>query len=326
MKISVVVPVYNVEEYIDKCLNSLVNQTLKDIEIIVVNDGSKDNSQKIIDDYVKKYPKKVKSFIKENGGQGSARNLGIDKSSGEYISFVDSDDWLELDALEKMYNLAQKDKADVVVCGNKVVSIDGKVLKNEPSIIYNDTTLDILYGKMAVWNKIYKREVILKNNIKFRSKVWYEDIDFTVKILFDNINISFIDEPLYNYLLRPGSTMNNSNIKRNLEIIDAFDEMIKYFKQNNIYIENYDKLEFLCLYHILITSITRVINTDVNMKDKKNIIKKLEKYVDSNFKNFKQNKYIKYLDKNKKLIYKLILLRQYSIVKFIFNIKEKITG
>ena len=98
IKVSVIVPVYNVEKYIDKCLDSLVNQTLKDIEIIVVNDGSPDNSQKIIDKYVKKYPNKVKSFIKENGGQGSARNLGMEYAKGEYISFVDSDDWIDFDA------------------------------------------------------------------------------------------------------------------------------------------------------------------------------------------------------------------------------------
>ena len=108
IKVSVIVPVYNVEKFIDKCLNSLVKQSLKEIEIIVVNDGSPDNSQKIIDKYVKKYPEKVQSFIKENGGQGSARNIGIVKAKGEYISFVDSDDWLDLDALEKMYSLAKK--------------------------------------------------------------------------------------------------------------------------------------------------------------------------------------------------------------------------
>ena len=103
-KVSVIVPVYGVEKYISKCLNSLVNQTLNDIEIIVVNDGTKDNSQKIIDEYVKKYPDKVKSFIKENGGQGSARNYGLKQATGEYIGYVDSDDYVELDMYEKLYS------------------------------------------------------------------------------------------------------------------------------------------------------------------------------------------------------------------------------
>ena len=104
IKVSVIVPVYNVEKFIDKCLNSLVKQSLKEIEIIVVNDGTKDNSQKIIDKYVKKYPDKIKSYIKENGGQGSARNYGLKKATGEYIGYVDSDDFVEKDMYKKLYN------------------------------------------------------------------------------------------------------------------------------------------------------------------------------------------------------------------------------
>ena len=322
IKVSVIIPVYNVEEYIDKCLKSLVNQTLKEIEIIVVNDGSPDNSQKIIDKYVKKYPNKVKSFIKENGGQGSARNYGLLQANGEYIAYVDSDDWVETNMLEEMYNKAISNNSDIVVCGNNVVSMNGEIIKVEPAVIYNDTNLDILFGKMAVWNKIYKKELLLKNKIEFRQKVWYEDIDFSVKILFDSLNVSFVDKPFYNYLLRPGSTMNNSNIKRNLELNLAFDEMINYFKNNNTYEKNYEKLEFLCLYHMYISGITRVINCKVPMKDKKIIIYKYIDYVKNNFKTFKNSKYIKYMDRNKKIIYNLINLKLYRVVELIFKIKN----
>ena len=322
VKVSVIIPVYNVEEYIDKCLKSLVNQTLKEIEIIVVNDGSPDNSQKIIDKYVKKYPDKVKSFIKENGGQGSARNYGLLQAKGEYIAYVDSDDWVETNMFEEMYNKAISDNSDIVVCGNNVVSMSGEIIKVEPAVIYNDTNLDILFGKMAVWNKIYKKELLLKNKIEFRQKVWYEDIDFSVKILFDSLNVSFVDKPFYNYLLRPGSTMNNSNIKRNLELNLAFDEMLDYFKKNNKLEKNYEKLEFLCLYHMYVSGITRVINCKVPMKDKKIIINKYIDYVKNNFKTFKNNKYIKYMDRNKKIIYNLINLKLYYIIQLIFKIKN----
>ena len=129
--VSIVVPVYNVENYLAKCLDSLVNQTLKDIEVIVVNDGSPDNSQKIIDKYVKKYPKLVKSFIKENGGQGSARNFGLEYAKGEYIAYVDSDDYVETNMFEEMYNIASKENSDIVICGNNVVSLDYKIIKEE---------------------------------------------------------------------------------------------------------------------------------------------------------------------------------------------------
>ena len=320
MKISVIVPVYNVEKYIDKCLNSLVNQTLKEIEIIVVNDGSPDDSQVIIDKYVKTYPKKVKSFIKKNGGQGSARNYGLLKAKGEYIAYVDSDDWVEETMFEDMYNKALADNSDIVICGNNVVSTDGEILKVDPPLAYNDMTLNILFGKMAVWNKIYKKELLLKNNIEFRQKVWYEDIVFSVKILFNNFKISFVDKPLYNYLLRPGSTMNNSNIQRNLELIDAFDEIINYFKKNDKYYLIYEKLEFICLYHMYICGITRIINCNVLMKRKREVIKK---YINNNFKNYKKNNYIKYMNNNKKIIYILINLKLYYIIQLIFKIKNR---
>ena len=135
IKVSVIVPVYNVENYLVKCLDSLVHQTLKDIEIIVVNDGSPDNSQNIIDTYVKKYPKKIKAFSKKNGGQGSARNYGLKYAKGEYIAFVDSDDYVDLDMFFKMYNKAKEDNSDIVICGNKNISLDGKIIGIEKAQI-----------------------------------------------------------------------------------------------------------------------------------------------------------------------------------------------
>ena len=126
-KVSVIIPVYNVQEYLRDCLESLVNQTIKnDLEVIIVNDGSKDKSQNIIDEYVEKYPELFKSYIKENGGQGSARNYGVKKASGEYIGFVDSDDYIENDMYEILYNEGIKKKLDIVVCDMAWVYEDGR--------------------------------------------------------------------------------------------------------------------------------------------------------------------------------------------------------
>ena len=115
-KVSIIVPVYNVEKYLEKCLDSLVNQTLDSYEIIVVNDGSPDNSQEIIDKYVEKYPGIVFAYKKKNGGLGDARNFGIDKARGEYVGFVDSDDWVDKKMFEAMYNMAKTENDDVVIC------------------------------------------------------------------------------------------------------------------------------------------------------------------------------------------------------------------
>ena len=241
---------------------------------------------------------------------------------GEYIAYIDSDDFIDCNMLEKMYDLAKNNKSDIVICGAKVVSTDNKVLKEEPSILFNDTILDILYGKMAVWNKLYRKSLISKKNLEFRSKVWYEDIDFTAKALFDeNIKIAFLNDNLYNYLLRPGSTMNNSNLMKNLDLLLSFDEIIEYFKQNNIYQIHYQKIEFLAVYHIFICGITRLINISDDKKLKKEIIKKYREYVIKKFPTYKNNEYLKYLDRNKKIIFTLVKLKLYFVIKIIFKIK-----
>jgi len=326
IKVSVIVPVYNVEKYIDKCLESLVNQTLEEIEIIVVNDGSSDSSQKIIDKYVKKYPNKLKSYIKENGGQGDARNYGLAKASGEFIGYVDSDDYVELDMFQKMYEHACNNKSDVVICGNNVVDENYDVLSFESAYSYKnklDIFNNLLMGKMGVWNKIYKKNIIVKNGIKFRTKVWYEDLDFTAKLMFLSPNISFVDEPLYCYLNRNGSTMNNNNITRNLEILLSFDELIKYMKEKNIYTKNYAELEFLAIQHIYIYAIVRILRTNESYKSKKAIINEMIEYMNLNFAFYKNNKYIKILSKRKQIIYFLIKNRLLILIELIFKIRGR---
>lgn len=321
-KLSIIVPVYGVEKYIDKCLNSLVKQSLKEIEIIVVNDGTKDNSQKIIDKYVKKYPDKIKSYIKENGGQGSARNYGLKKTTGEYIGYVDSDDFVEKDMYKKLYNKAKENNYDIVVCGNYNVSEDYQN-KNIDAFInnYNTDLENIFFGKMAVWNKIYKRDILIKNKLEFKEKVWYEDLAFTLKAIMNSNTFAFIDEPLYDYLIREGSTMNNSNVQRNLEILDAFDDILSYIKHNKKE-EYFDKVEFLAIDHIYISAIVRILKANADNKIKKETVNELICYMNKNFPNYKNNKYINTLSRNRKIIYKLINLKMYNLVNLIFKIKK----
>ena len=322
-KISVIIPVYGVEKYIDKCLNSLFKQSLKEIEIIVVNDGTKDNSQEIIDKYVKKYPDKVKSFIKENGGQGSARNYGLEKANGEYIGYVDGDDFIEKDMYKKLYNKAKELNYDIVVCGNYNVSEDYKTRNIDVFINnYNTDLENILFGKMAVWNKIYKKDILINNKLEFKQKVWYEDLAFTLKAIINSNSYAFVDEPLYDYLIREGSTMNNSNVKRNLEILEAFDDILLYIKQNKK--EEYlNKIEFLAIDHIYISAIVRVLRAKADNNIKKETIDRLINYMSENFPNYKRNEYISTLSKNRKIIYNLINMKLYGIIKLIFITKGR---
>ena len=318
-KLSIIVPVYGVEKYIDKCLNSLVKQSLKEIEVIVVNDGTKDNSQKIVDKYVKKYPDKIKSYIKENGGQGSARNYGLKKASGEYIGYVDSDDFVEKDMYKKLYNKAKENNYDIVVCGNYNVSEDYQN-KNIDAFInnYNTDLENIFFGKMAVWNK---RDILIKNKLEFKEKVWYEDLAFTLKAIMNSNTFAFIDEPLYDYLIREGSTMNNSNVQRNLEILDAFNDILSYI-QHNKKEEYFSKIEFLAIDHIYISAIVRVLKAEADDKVKRETINKLIDYMNKKFPNYKNNKYINTLSKNRKIIYKLINIKMYGLINLIFKVKK----
>ena len=315
MRLSVIVPVYNVEKYIDKCLNSLVNQTLKDIEIIVVNDGTKDKSEDIIKKYMSKYSNIV-YLKKENGGQGSARNYGLEHAKGDYIGYVDSDDYVELDMYEKMYSKAIEDNSDIVICGSYNIKDDIKTLDIDRKLF--DSNINAFFGRMAVWNKIYKKDLLTKNNMTFRSKYWYEDLDFTVKVLSKASKISYVDEPLYNYILRDGSTMNNSNIDRNLEITLAFDDILSSVNK-----EYHDIIEYLAIDHIYISTIVRVINSSSINKMKLENINKVLEYLNKNFPNYKNNKYIYTLPRNRKIIYNLLNKKRYNMIRLIFKLKGK---
>lgn len=312
VKVSVIVPVYNVEKFIDKCLDSLVNQTLKEIEIIVVNDGSPDNSQKIIDDYVKKYPSKVKSLIKENGGQGSARNMGLDIANGEYISFIDSDDWIDLDTLEKMYNLAKKEKSDIVIC-------DMVDHFNDHCIYHNCTKYSSVYEVTpSASNKIFKKDVI--GDIRFLPKLWYEDFNFTTKILLNTNRIGVISEGMYHCNCGHVSTMSNNNSIKNLDMIIIIDDIIAYMKKN----EKYDKniVSYLIFNHVLITTINRV--AIQKNDDKKEVIEKLLNYCYENISDYKKQDFYKTISRNRKIIAYLNYHKLYYISKIILNTKSKI--
>ena len=317
IKVSVIVPVYGVEKYIEKCLISLVNQSLEDIEIIVVNDGSKDNSQAIIDKYRNEVPGKIHSFIKDNGGQGSARNLGIQMAKGEYISFVDSDDYIQPDMLAKMYEKAKESNADVVICDYYNVDENYNLVKIEKEKKYsNDNKINGLLASKAVWNKLYRKDLI--SNRVFRTNKWYEDLDFTIKTIYDAKKIEYIDEPLYNYVLRSGSTMNNSNVGRNMELLEAFNEILNYGNTD----QYHDIVEFLAIDHIYISAIVRIISSNAVMKYKKECINKLLVYMNSVFPNYKKNCYVSTLSRNRKIIYELINLKLYFLVKIIFKLRR----
>ena len=320
-KVSIIVPVYNVEKYLAKCLDSLVNQTLKDIEIIVVNDGSPDNSEQIIKKYLKKYPDKIIYLKKENGGQGSARNLGIEKSNGEYIGFVDSDDYVDINMFEKMYNKVKEKESDIVICGRyEVDEITSEltpigVIKKD-----KDPKKNAFYDQMAPWNKIYKASLIKNNDIKFGLGMWYEDVVFCIKSILLTDKITYLDENLYYYLVRNGSTMNNHNSIKNLDVLKALDIIKKFAIKNNCFDKNI--YSYLVFDYVLITTINRVMYHD--NKDKKNVINKLRNYCKENISDYRKLPFYKEVPKNRKIIANLNYLGLFNLSKLLLDTKSKI--
>ena len=288
MKVSVIVPVYNTEKYLEKCLDSLVNQTLKDIEIIVVNDGTKDNSQKIIDKYKKKY-KNIKSYIKENGGLSDARNFGIEKASGDYLSFIDSDDYVSTNMYEKMYNKAISGNFDIVVCDFNYIYEDSDVIKCSSSKINGDTTniKKVMFDNFpAVWNKIYKKKLL--KDIRFKKKVWFEDVEFIYRVLPYVKSIGVVKEPFNYYLQREGS-ITKSVDPRIYNYIDNWNGVVEYYKEKNLYDKYKLELEYSYVRYIYATFIKQALSFD--KEEYKKAVNKAITNVKNNFPKYRMNKY-----------------------------------
>ena len=232
MKVSVIVPIYNVEKYIKQCIDSICNQTLKDIEIIAINDGSLDKSIDILksinDD-------RIKIINQENKGLSGARNTGLRMASGEYVAFVDSDDFLgEKFALEDMYNLAINDNSDIVA-GNCIWYYSEKNNSTMPRKMscFKTSPMDsekfLLESLKSyriyapVWLNLYRRNLLINNDIFFKEKIYHEDEEFTPRTILKANKISIYDKDFYIYRQRNGSIMNsNLNIKGCTDLLDTF--------------------------------------------------------------------------------------------------------
>lgn len=307
-KVSVIVPVYNVEEYLERCLDSLVNQTLKDIEIIIVNDGSTDGSKEKIQKYINKY-KNIVYLEKENGGLSSARNYGIPYAKGEYIGFVDSDDYVEITMYEKMYNKAIEEKSDMVECDfiweypNKKREDIGKM--------YSSKKEAIVEARVVAWNKIIKKDIIEKNKITFPEGLRYEDIEFFYKLVPHLNKISFVKEAFVHYIQRESSIANTQN-ERTGEIFKIWENVLNYYIENNIFNEYRSELEYSYTRILLCSSLKRITKVK-DKKVRKALIKLTWQNLNKKFPHWKQNKYL-----NSTKSFKNLYLK--SINKFIINL------
>lgn len=264
MDLSIIVPVYNVEKYLKKCLTSLVNQTLnKDCyEIIVVNDGSPDNSQNIIDQFVNDYSNVI-SLFKENGGLSDARNYGLDSAKGKYVAFVDSDDYVDVSMYETMLKKAQAGNFDMVVCDFKEIyenyeaqgtSRVKKDLNNK-----NDVRQAMIDFYPSAWNKIYKKELFDK--VRFKKGVWFEDVECIYRLFPYIQTVGVVHESFYYYVQRSGS-ISKSTDPRIFHCVDNWNGIVEYYKQN-CFIEKYWKeIEYSYVRYLYATFVKAALKYD----------------------------------------------------------------
>ena len=264
MKLSIIVPVYNVEKYLEECVDSLLNQTLQDLEIFLVDDGSTDRSGEIADRYAKEYPDKVHTLHLNNGGQGRARNAALPMASGDYVGFVDSDDWIERDMYEKLLDRAEKTGADVVVCDFLEHYADGR--EQTLPACFQDHPLSAAGSSC---NKIFRRSLI--GDLRFPEGLWYEDFYFSAVMLLRSKRTEFIPEPLYVYRRGQESTMHNNNARKNLDMLKIM-ELI----EREIGEDAREDFDFLVINHVVLDSISRLARQDA--PDKAEVIRAFRRY------------------------------------------------
>lgn len=292
MKVSVIIPVYNTEAYLEKCLSSLMEQTMDDIEVLVVDDGSTDGSLQIAKEFETANPSKIRVLAKENGGQASARNMALTYATGEYLGFVDSDDWVDTDMYQQMYDAAVREDADIVICDME---------DHYPThVVYHHSSQFESKFKVtpSACNKIFRRSIVGAD--LFPLGLWYEDFEFTTKQLMKTEKIATIHKAFYHCHCREVSTMSNNNALKNLDIVTVLENLEQFVREHG-WQEKYDKvLEYLYLDHILITSVNRVQRQTA--PEKKAVIRQMRQVVKSKYPNYAKDEVFRQMPKNRRIV------------------------
>lgn len=323
--ISVIVPVYNIAKYLPKCLESIINQTYKAIEILLINDGSTDESGKICDEYAKK-DDRIKVIHQKNQGISATRNNGIKASTCDYIIFIDSDDYINEDYIKTLYNCIEKTNSDVASVNYNVVKTDETILfngskennlKENELVIFEGTDIikEYLSQKIIknfVWNKIYKKSVICN----FKVGINYEDMAFTLEVLSKSKKVAFINKSCYNYVKRDDSitaTISEENLN---DFGKAIEERYKVIKKNFKNLDSYN------IYAFLESALALSTKYVITERKYKTVEKKVFKFIDIllNYINDNEEEFFKLLnDYQKSCIY----LMKYNTELFFNFLNER---
>lgn len=292
MKFSIILPVYNVEKHIKQCIDSIINQTYTDYEIVVVNDQTPDNSMQIVQEFAETYPEKFNIINQQNKGLGGARNTGVYAAKGEYILFVDSDDYIESNTLQVLYGYIQKNPCDILEFNYFEVSPKGKILKRQT--LYDKSSYvcekkdlaKLLLGSPIACNKVFRREFFINSGVLFPEKTLYEDA--VTRILIAKANsMMCCKEHLYNYVQHKGSIMNSNISERMLDITKVVDIVFDVFSKENLLDDFGSELEAT-----LTSSLLRIIAEVIKRNPEHVIIQQITDYTVNKFPNYKNNKYL----------------------------------
>lgn len=295
MKVSIIIPVYNAEKYIDKCFKEILNQTYQDFEIIAINDGSTDSSSKILKKYESKY-KFITVINQNNTGQAIARNKAIDIANGEYLTFIDIDDFIDTHFLEELTNAINTNKADMAYCDYYEYYGPSKL------VLYQNNMGPIL-ANYAPWGKIYKTDFFKKYKLRFLEGKLFEDIPIT-PVLAGLGKAVYVPLPLYYYNKSNVSSIRRNTYSKKLEdIYDAIDETIYNFRKYKIFNKYKNEIEFIYLDSFLKGGVLRFADYKEGIKQIKRVREKVLEY----FPNILNNPYYLNLPKNKQILYKICL-------------------
>lgn len=316
-RISIIVPVYKVESYLNKCIDSILNQTFEDFELILVNDGSPDKCGEICEDYAKK-DSRIRVFHKENGGQATARNFGIDVARGEYIGFVDSDDYIEPEMYEVLYNMCINDNCDMVNCSSKIYFNNKiKVNGNGEKVIHSKkeamrVVIEGLLYDECLWSKLIKKSVL--KDLRMPVGIIYEDTAFVYKIVDKCERIGYMGVPMYNYIKREDSTMDRAVKEIRTDAILVYKEMYEFVKNKYPDIADIVRLKLSNTCISIMNTIIKQDEFNIYINKYREVSKVLNKNFYNNIKskNYHRNEKILLLANkiNPMLYKKLILMTQ----------------
>lgn len=324
-RFSLIVPVYKVEEYLPKCVESIRAQSCQDYELLLVDDGSPDRCPALCDAYAAQDPAHIRVIHQPNAGPGAARNRGIDEAEGDYIVFVDSDDYLSPETLEELRRAIEQTGADLYHFG-AFVERNGRVIGQVREQVPVDHVTDLrqapryFFGTMAPWGKAYRRALFSDKSLRYPPQVRYEDIRLSVKLLARCERIVSLKGTYYHYLQREDSAMRNRNADRNAELLTAFDDILAWYRENGLFDEFRDELCALAVEHILLSATVRVLLIDPHHR----LIGEFRSYVEREFPDYASNRYVAELPRARALAFRLLQKRRYGTVRLLFGLKERL--